>query len=236
MHPPERTRSTRFDISKTSVRLARLTHGSSRDTRGEPVQPAVSVPGESETEEWWFDVRPKGVGKTWSRTVDELCSESFESSKMVRSIRDTCGCVTADLSEIETFEVCVQAPQKQQVSTTGTRTFGRQPDARQRNSPLPSSRLQKARAVAVSPGTHETLVTLETVSLTESFPIPSSAPVSPVSSFFLSGRLAQLHLQAEHKKRRTGIIASLLRDSSCMVSSRWVCEVSSGASTVDVDS
>ena len=42
MHPPERTRSTRFDTSNNSVRLGRLTHGSSRDIRGTLVLPPLS--------------------------------------------------------------------------------------------------------------------------------------------------------------------------------------------------
>ena len=36
--------------------------------------------GESESEEWWFDVRPKGVGKKRPRPIDEPCSESSDSS------------------------------------------------------------------------------------------------------------------------------------------------------------
>ena len=34
----------------------------------------------SGSEEWWFDVRPKGVGKKRRCTIDELCPESSESS------------------------------------------------------------------------------------------------------------------------------------------------------------
>ena len=34
----------------------------------------------SESEEWWFDVRPKAVGKKRPCPIDELCSESSESS------------------------------------------------------------------------------------------------------------------------------------------------------------
>ena len=29
-----------------------------------------------ESEEWWFDVRPKGVGERRLRPVNELCTES----------------------------------------------------------------------------------------------------------------------------------------------------------------
>ena len=34
----------------------------------------------SESEEWWFDVRPKGVGKKRPCPIDDLCSESSKSS------------------------------------------------------------------------------------------------------------------------------------------------------------
>ena len=34
----------------------------------------------SESEEWWFDVRPKAVGKNRPCPVEELCSESSKSS------------------------------------------------------------------------------------------------------------------------------------------------------------
>ena len=33
-----------------------------------------------ESEEWWFDVRPKGVGKKRPGRIDDLFSESSESS------------------------------------------------------------------------------------------------------------------------------------------------------------
>ena len=79
MHPLERTRSTRFDTFKNSVRLGRLTHSCSRDIRGKPVPLPFSVSGESETEEWWFDVRPKEVGKR-RPPIDELLAESSKSS------------------------------------------------------------------------------------------------------------------------------------------------------------
>ena len=36
------------------------------------------MPGESESEEWWFDVQPKGSGEQRPRQIDELCSESFD--------------------------------------------------------------------------------------------------------------------------------------------------------------
>ena len=42
--------------------------------------PPFSMSGESETDEWWFDVRPKEVGKTRPRPIDELLSESSKSS------------------------------------------------------------------------------------------------------------------------------------------------------------
>ena len=60
-HAPERTRTTRFDTFETRVRLGRLTHSSSRDILVKPVLPPFGMSGESE--EWWFDVRPKDVGK-----------------------------------------------------------------------------------------------------------------------------------------------------------------------------
>ena len=62
------------------VRLGKLTHGSSRDIRSKLVQLPLSMSDESETEEWWFDVRPKGMQKRRPRAIDELFSERSESS------------------------------------------------------------------------------------------------------------------------------------------------------------
>ena len=62
--------------------------------------------GESESEEWWFDVRPKGVGWKLPRRIDALFSDASD-GQMVRSVRDACSCVTV------TPSVQVQSPQKQ---------------------------------------------------------------------------------------------------------------------------
>ena len=92
--------------------------------------------------------------------------------------------------------------------------------------------------------------------------VPTSTFLSPASLVFLSGRLVQLHLQADHRKRRASITAcreggkakvktntgrgtverqrsqcsaSLMRYSKRKVNVMWICEVSSGASTLHVD-
>ena len=79
---------------------------------------------------------------------------------MVRSVQDTCTCVTAELSEIETSELQLNAwkgslvtvnPSVRECSSSsgtkprpkGPRTFGSRPDARKRNSPLHSFRVWK---------------------------------------------------------------------------------------------
>ena len=41
---------------------------------------STSMPAECEAQEWWFDVRPKFVGKRRPRPIDELLSESSEST------------------------------------------------------------------------------------------------------------------------------------------------------------
>ena len=57
MHPPERTRTMRFDTFKSSVRLGSLTHSSSREIRGEPVLPPFST----------ASLRPKSGGSMSAR-------------------------------------------------------------------------------------------------------------------------------------------------------------------------
>ena len=68
----------------------------------------------------------------------------------------------------------------------------------------------------------------------------------PLRAFSPSGRLAQLHLQAEHRKRRASITARQRKaqgerqrshcSANCMVSFRLICEISHGASVVRVTS
>ena len=80
-------------------------HTPSTCTRSSPhkAQGSVCFIMARESEDCWFDVRPKGVGKRRPRPIHELCSESSESSntpdattgQMVRSVQVTCSCVTA---------------------------------------------------------------------------------------------------------------------------------------------
>ena len=48
---------------------------STREARG---CSSPSMPGKSETEEWWFDVHPKGMGKRRPCPIDEHFAESSE--------------------------------------------------------------------------------------------------------------------------------------------------------------
>ena len=99
------------------------------------------------------------VRREWRRPclTDELCSESYircNDGQMVRSMPETCSCVTADLSDSDTSELRLNAwksspchsqpvgpsgkPLINKASTEGSRTFGRRPDARKSKSPLSS--------------------------------------------------------------------------------------------------
>ena len=72
------------------------------------------MPGESESEEWWFDVRPKGVGKRRPRLVDELCSESSDSIS-------TSDATTAGWKETFAARVDSSQPTLSEVETSGLR-------------------------------------------------------------------------------------------------------------------
>ena len=70
------------------------------------VGPAPNMPSEFETEQWWFDVRPKGGGKetaTPDRRALFVRVPSQAAHPMQRRTDHTCNCVTVDLSEVETF-------------------------------------------------------------------------------------------------------------------------------------
>ena len=99
----------------------------------------------SEPEEVWCDVRPKAVGKKRPDTIDELCSESSESS----SAPDA---TMARWNDV--FETRVTASQsthrsewsrtsENKASTERIQTFGCRPDARKRNSLLPLCKMWK---------------------------------------------------------------------------------------------
>ena len=121
---------------------------------------------ESHSEEWWFEVRPKGAGRKQPRVIEEICSVGSGSGhirrNVVRNVCDTCGLVTVVLSvwapgleknagsieEVETLEG---------VDPTIGETF---------NAALAPS--AEARTFTVSPGTQETLVMLEAILLAAS--------------------------------------------------------------------
>ena len=105
--------------------------------------PPFSMAGEFETEEWWFDDHPKGVGKRRPRPIDELFSESSESSSTLH---------TTTTRWYEAFETRVAPSQstrqsevvkslRHQAATEVIWTFGFRPDARKRTSSLPSFRV-----------------------------------------------------------------------------------------------
>ena len=91
--------------------------------------------GESESEGWWFEVRPDGVGRKQPRPIGELCSVSaplraarpMQRRSDVRNIRDTCSFVTVDPS------VLGVRPRKNAASIEEVETLGWRPDARGRN-------------------------------------------------------------------------------------------------------
>ena len=176
---------------------------------------------ESESEESWFEVCPKGVGRSQPRPIDELCSMSSDSS----SASDA-----TSARWYETFTTRV-ARHSRPVG------LGRSLDRRSRDVRVATRRTEEkftaalvlsveARAFSVSPGTQETLVMLEAALLTASSSVSlverqvrarsklspatatsilTSTHVSPASLFFPGRRLLQTHLQAERRKRLANV-------------------------------
>ena len=96
--------------------------------------PPFSMSGDSETEEWWFDVRPKGVGKRRPRPISDQAAHPTQ--------RQPDGTETFE-TRVAIAQSTWRAEWENEASTEGIRTFGCRPDARKRNSPLPSFRVQK---------------------------------------------------------------------------------------------
>ena len=118
----------------------------------------------SESEEWWFDVRRKAVGKKRPCPVDELCSESSESSSALDAM-------TARW--YEAFETRVTASQSthrsEWSSPSGTVSNSRAKE--EFTAPLVPN--VEACAVAVSPAAQEMLAMLRTMLLTASTIVPA---------------------------------------------------------------
>ena len=126
------------------------------------------VSGEPESEELWFDVRPKGVGKRRSCPIHELCSDSSAASTMAAQTFKT-RVASSQPTHGRAASACRPkrlSPHK--LSTDGTRTFGCRPDARSRKFTAALVPSVEAWAVTVSLGTQETPVMLKAVLLAAS--------------------------------------------------------------------
>ena len=182
----------------------------------------------SGSEEWWFDVRPKGVGKKRRCTIDELCSESSESS----SAPD------ATVARwYEAFETRVTASQSTHRSEWSSPSETKPREKGSRRSGVDQTRKRGIHcsfyAMCRSAGRrcfaccsrdardaednvvgreHERVrirMTLQNVASTVTGDQgadsrPMSAFVSPVYLVSTSGRLVKVHLHAEHRKRQAG--------------------------------
>ena len=146
---------------ETSMRALSSTH----DARG---CLSSSISGEFESEEWWFDVRPKGVGKKRPRPIDELCSGTSRFGQrsrcnvgmMVRNIRDQCGLVTVGPSAR-----MIKPLKKQSLDQMDPeyRVATRCTEEKLTAALVPSAEAGAVTAVTVWFGTQETLVMLEAV-------------------------------------------------------------------------
>ena len=174
----------------------------------------------SGSEEWWFDVRPKGVGKKRRCTIDELCPESSESSSALDAM-------TARW--YEAFETRVTASQSTHRSewSSPTETKPRQKGSRHSGvdqtrergihcSPCAKCRSVGRRCFACCSGDardaadnvvdreHERVrirMTRQNVALTVT---GDQGADSPLETDGTRSCHQSVHLQAEHRKRQAG--------------------------------
>ena len=110
-----------------------------------------SMPSESDTEEWWFHVRPKGVGNRRLRPIGELFSESSKSS------------MTSDATTARWYEAFMTRGDASQFTRQSERSRLSETQPRPRVSTRPAEEkstalvpIVEAGALAVSPRTQET--------------------------------------------------------------------------------
>ena len=194
--PDEETEGT-LHASELAEQISSIGPGP-RDIRGKLVLPLFRMSGESETEEWCFDVRHARLLSSFLRVP------SPAAHPMQHPMQRRPG-GTKPSRHVWLRHSQPGGPSGRSPSGTKSRPKG----------PGPSG--VEAWAVAVSLGTQETPAMLE-----------AAAGTSVRSLVFMSGRLVQMHLQAERRKRRESTAWPTAKeerqaltqedDSNCMVS------------------